>query len=323
MRPKGRRLITSEEILDEIRRLSQAGTVTQSTFEQYAHMGTHAVANHFGSFNNALRAAGLPVNQDKTPTFKECPVCGKTCRAERGRKARITCGDVSCTRELQSISGKKAVADGRLTLPPGCAGKSGEEHPLWKGDDATPSAKLSRAHRRYPATICSLCDSQDHVQRHHIDHNQGNNAPHNIAILCRRCHMDYHNGRIQRSAIRSVAEVAQSEMDLRPVAPKKRRSQPEKAIQREITTGLRRLGFYVEDMSQPRPTMLPRGLPDLYVRHAGARIRFWIECKAGKNKPSKDQKAWHEVEKECGGAVLVAYGLDDVVDYLTGIGFFA
>jgi hypothetical protein len=66
----------------------------------------------------------------------------------------------------------------------------GPDHHAWKGDSATPSSARERARTRFAAKICSKCGSRKKVERHHIDSNPFNNEPENIAVLCRRCHMD-------------------------------------------------------------------------------------------------------------------------------------
>jgi hypothetical protein len=64
----------------------------------------------------------------------------------------------------------------------------GPDHPQWKGDAALTTTKRMRAQRAYPLTDCDECGDPA-TDRHHIDGDTGNNAPENIARLCRRCHM--------------------------------------------------------------------------------------------------------------------------------------
>lgn len=95
---------------------------------------------------------------------------------------------------------------------------------------------------------------------------------------------------------------------------------PEKMIERDIILALRRLQFGVTKTSQPRPSMVTLGIPDLYAHHPRWGIRLWIEVKAPGNKPSDTQAAWHQAEREAGGVVLVAYSVADVVDELRRLG---
>ena len=66
----------------------------------------------------------------------------------------------------------------------------GEASPFFKGDNAVDSSKRERARKLYPNLgSCEMCAAVA-VERHHKDGNTGNNSPENIAILCRRCHME-------------------------------------------------------------------------------------------------------------------------------------
>lgn len=95
-------------------------------------------------------------------------------------------------------------------------------------------------------------------------------------------------------------------------ATQRRDRRPEKQIEAEIIRNLRILGFGVTKTSQPRPSMMTLGVPDLYAVHAGWRLRFWVEVKAGTNQPSPAQLAWHAQERAAGGHVLVAWSWSDV-----------
>lgn len=51
------------------------------------------------------------------------------------------------------------------------------------------------AHRKaneitYSIRVCDVCGSIQNLERHHLDNNPFNNAPDNIRVLCRRCHME-------------------------------------------------------------------------------------------------------------------------------------
>lgn len=91
------------------------------------------------------------------------------------------------------------------------------------------------------------------------------------------------------------------------------RRSPEKDLQRQILTALRSLGFWAGDMSQPRRTMMPVGLPDIYAQHAGWKIRLWVEVKTPTGRLTHHQRAWHEHERAAGGTVIVARSVSDVV----------
>jgi hypothetical protein len=95
---------------------------------------------------------------------------------------------------------------------------------------------------------------------------------------------------------------------------------PEKAIEAEFIRNLHALGFQVTKTSQPRPSMITRGIPDLYASHPRWGIRLWIEVKAGSNQPSPHQIAWHKAEREAGGNVVTARSWSEVQDELVRLG---
>lgn len=94
----------------------------------------------------------------------------------------------------------------------------------------------------------------------------------------------------------------------------------EKHIEAEIIYNLRTLGFMVTKTSQPRPSMLTRGIPDLYAAHPKWGVRFWIEVKRPGKAPSVWQRVWHQIERDAGGSVIVATSTGDVLDHLRGLG---
>ena len=96
----------------------------------------------------------------------------------------------------------------------------------------------------------------------------------------------------------------------------------EKFVQRKIKLAAQDLGFEVMDMSQPRASMMPRGLPDLYLRHRPKQFRCWVEVK----RPdvgivSSAQAAWILWERECGGIAFVADSVERFVHQLEEHGF--
>lgn len=88
--------------------------------------------------------------------------------------------------------------------------------------------------------------------------------------------------------------------------------QSEKQVMHHVKAVLALHGYFVDDMSQPRRSMMPIGLPDIYARHPSRRIRLWVECKAGRNKPTEAQEDWHAVERAAGGLVFVVRSGDEM-----------
>ncbi len=72
----------------------------------------------------------------------------------------------------------------------------GESHYGWKGDAALVTTKRQRTQAMFSLGPCIRC-GEDARDRHHIDGDTGNNVRENIAILCRRCHMEV-DGRMER-----------------------------------------------------------------------------------------------------------------------------
>lgn len=94
----------------------------------------------------------------------------------------------------------------------------------------------------------------------------------------------------------------------------------EKEIEAEIIKNLRDLRFQVTKTSQPRPSKVTLGIPDLYASHERWQIRLWIEVKAGNNQPSVHQLAWHAQERASGGNVLVAWNWMQVFEEIVRLG---
>lgn len=94
----------------------------------------------------------------------------------------------------------------------------------------------------------------------------------------------------------------------------------EKHIEADIIGALRTMGFAVTKTSQPRPSMLTRGVPDLYAAHPRWGLRLWIEVKRPGEKPTLHQVAWHRSERLAGGTVLVADSVGAVVEALRKMG---
>lgn len=70
--------------------------------------------------------------------------------------------------------------------------RRGEASWHWLGPDVSAVVGRKRALRLYPNIgPCTECGA-DKTERHHKDENPANNAPENIAVLCRKCHLREH-----------------------------------------------------------------------------------------------------------------------------------
>lgn len=74
---------------------------------------------------------------------------------------------------------------------------SGESHYAWKGDSALANTKRERVANRPLDGVCERCAVKPGTDRHHKDGDPGNNAPSNLTLLCRSCHM-IEDGRLER-----------------------------------------------------------------------------------------------------------------------------
>jgi hypothetical protein len=95
----------------------------------------------------------------------------------------------------------------------------------------------------------------------------------------------------------------------------------EKDVEAGIVRALRTVGCDVTKTSQPRASMITAGVPDLYVQHRAWRLRLWVEVKRDeKAKPTQHQLEWHAREREAGGAVVVAWSVEQVLGALVEMG---
>jgi hypothetical protein len=94
----------------------------------------------------------------------------------------------------------------------------------------------------------------------------------------------------------------------------------EKSIEADIIRALRDMGFLVTKTSQPRPSMITRGVPDLFAAHPRWGLQLWVEVKRADGQPTAHQRAWHATVRMAGGNVLVARSVADVVTELGRLG---
>ena len=89
---------------------------------------------------------------------------------------------------------------------------------------------------------------------------------------------------------------------------KKRKSQEETKLQREIQDYMKSLGAYCFKVHGS--VYMRAGIPDIIACHCGYFIG--IEVKDGDNKPSELQKAHGRQIKRAKGIFIVAYSVEDV-----------
>ena len=102
--------------------------------------------------------------------------------------------------------------------------------------------------------------------------------------------------------------------------PHSRRKSPEKALDAAVTRDLRALGCVVVNTSQPRASMVTRGLPDKLILHTGWKLALWVELKSARGRTSPEQDALHAALRASGHAVVVARSTADVLGALRALG---
>lgn len=114
------------------------------------------------------------------PDEKVCERCGETYRRDdlNNRQSNIHW----MARRFCSTACQEAnLADDAKLM-------RGESHPSWKGDAVEPNSGRMRARRQYvDVPPCEVCGAN--AERHHRDGDTLNNAPENIAFLCRLHHI--------------------------------------------------------------------------------------------------------------------------------------
>lgn len=100
---------------------------------------------------------------------------------------------------VRSASGDPA-SSGRVRL-----GRTGSDHPAWRGNAVSKEAGRCRAQRKYPeGQPCEICgvhwDGGHSVERHHRDGNTLNNDLENISWLCPIHHGEAHR-RMERQNV--------------------------------------------------------------------------------------------------------------------------
>ena len=108
--------------------------------------------------------------------------------------------------------------------------------------------------------------------------------------------------------------------DTPPASPRARRRLPEKEVEADVDRTLKTLGFEVTRFSQPRASKQTLGIPDRYARHPRLGLRLWIEVKAGKNRLSAHQEAWHAAEHAAGGHVVTVWSVGNLIEELRVLG---
>lgn len=110
-----------------------------------------------------------------------CQGCGVLYERRRHRNGRLEHPDTFVKRIYCSMACLNHWAPRRILRGP--------DNPQWKGDNLKwRESGHGRCRKMYALGPCAICGKQA-IDRHHKDGNTVNNAPENVQILCRRCHM--------------------------------------------------------------------------------------------------------------------------------------
>lgn len=157
---------------------------------------------YFGSFNNALIAAGLPVF-DRTPAVKNCKecnmrlpkssrniFCSKSCAGTHNNRPKVKRKCLHCDNDLMR----------RGTAVTYCSKDCKNAAALIKSDAnieaglSSSSVILKKYLTRKRGYKCEWCDVSEWrnepitLECDHIDGNPDNNLPNNLRLLCPNCH---------------------------------------------------------------------------------------------------------------------------------------
>ena len=198
--------VTNEELLDDVRRVAQLlgkGTLEGREYKREGRWGTHAVARRFGTWNQALRAAGIPIaRRQNVPTSELFSNLERVWRT-LGRQPSLAemvrpLSDVTAatyarrfgsweTALREFVAYMKAVRDGvppHTALPPGR-----------NAAPRSPSHALRYEVLRRDSFKCQACGrspATDPGVQLELDHKVpwskgGLTTPENLMTLCDRC----------------------------------------------------------------------------------------------------------------------------------------
>lgn len=136
--------------------------------------------------------------ESRIPRTGKCSICGD----EKGSLIRGSCPRCHYYQKRYTIADPKLMISRRGLIWKGnhpYRGLLGQDHPSWRGAMASDNSKRHRAWRRFSLGPCERCGNPG-TDRHHRNGNLDDLR--DIAILCRRCHMQS-DGRLER--LKSIA----------------------------------------------------------------------------------------------------------------------
>jgi len=198
VRDTRRQNYTDDQLLDDLRSVAEGASVTRATYEQRGEYSSRTQEKRFGSWNAALRAAGLEVNRRSTVTVT-CDECGASFERPKCHLERDWTTHTFCSEDCHG-----SWREGRITgeahpqFDPSAHGNYGEN---W-------GAHRGRAIRRDDCQCvqCGMSRDQHREQTgrdlhvHHITPRSAfndvadANRLDNLVTLCAACHADVEHG---------------------------------------------------------------------------------------------------------------------------------
>jgi hypothetical protein len=161
---------TDEQMVAELRRVAGVnGVLSRPAYQRAGTISAAAISVRFGGWLAALERAEVRSPYKYGGLWFSCPICGTSFRSTNSSKARKTCS-MACTSELQS---RTHITDGPIT-------KQGAR------------GRASRLKKGMPCERCGHDGTGHRLERHHKDRDPFNNAPENVEVLCKPCHLKEH-----------------------------------------------------------------------------------------------------------------------------------
>lgn len=198
--------VTEDDIIHDLQEISNK-IGQPPTFQKYHEEGTHSpmtAVEKFGSWNEALRTAGVGVNQNNDVTKDEVLDDMNRVVLENNHRfskriyeeyGRYSSGLV------KNMFGKWSKAVDQLDIEiEGTGQPKGSNSPTWNGGssyepyDTNFTNDLKEEVRDRDKRMCKLCEKpeqecvQEKLHVHHIDYDKKNTVKENLVSLCGSCH---------------------------------------------------------------------------------------------------------------------------------------
>ena len=233
---------SEKELLDELKRVSEeycdGKTPTSIKMEEHGKYSSVTYANRFGSWNKALKKAGLSINKKRTQCeFNEEEISkelshisqkfkdgGTPSQSDIDTHASFSAG------YLRNRYGSWNDAVVEFGFEPRTKHAGGEEHWAWEGggDNKYNNFHISSKKRKEilyrDNKECRICGSSEKIlDIHHItpikfwnfeNEKEKMNHPRNLITLCRSCHHSKLEGKFKGRNHKEFEELAKNYLDI-------------------------------------------------------------------------------------------------------------